>query len=188
MAELAGLPAPKAVQENAQKTAPRVAKSSHIASRQVIDPAHGAYHSMTLFAGGGPVEIITRSHSAARLLITVEVLEEKKPMPWPTDPANTWIAHGLECALIATPSMPIPSGAYNGYVRVPPEHPDAGKHYDDIIDDISVHGGLTFSKTVEDGSTWFGWDDCHIDRCDRPAEQETEELARQLAARFERKP
>lgn len=37
------------------------------------------------------------------------------------------------------------AGYANGYVAVPPEHPAYGKHFDDMYDLISIHGGLTFS-------------------------------------------
>lgn len=107
-------------------------------------------------------------------------------MKWPVSPAKEWTAHGLQCALIPTPSMPMAKGPYNGYVRVPSGHPDAGRGYDDV--DVDVWGGLTFAaEDDEDGGTWFGWDDCHCDLCPRSAKEETEELARQLAARVPRK-
>lgn len=33
-----------------------------------------------------------------------------------------------------------------GYVRVKPGHPWHGKDYNDIEDDIDVHGGLTYAR------------------------------------------
>jgi len=39
----------------------------------------------------------------------------------------------------------IPNGWGNGYVAVPPSHPLWGVHYDNV-DDIDVHGGLTYSE------------------------------------------
>lgn len=44
----------------------------------------------------------------------------------------------------------------NGYVKVPKDHPDYGKSYEDV--DVDVHGGLTYSD--EKGS-FFGFDTQH---------------------------
>lgn len=53
--------------------------------------------------------------------------------------SNDWYAYGFGC------------GDYNGYVAVPPTNKYHGKHYDDV-DDVDVHGGLTFSEpAVIDG-------------------------------------
>lgn len=41
------------------------------------------------------------------------------------------------------------AGYANGYVAVPPEHPWYGKSYDDIYDEIEIHGGLTFHGTSD---------------------------------------
>ncbi len=84
------------------------------------------------------------------------------------------MSHGVNGAAVVN------AGPHNGYVHVPSSHPLAGKHYDDVP--VDVHGGLTFSENEDDGSTWFGWDDCHSFRLGRPATEETEDLARQLAA------
>lgn len=55
------------------------------------------------------------------------------------------------------------------YVGVPPEHPWAGKSYDEIDNRVPVHGGLTFAtdggkkkKDLWPGPHyWFGWDYGH---------------------------
>lgn len=50
-----------------------------------------------------------------------------------------------------------------GYVRIPEGHPWFGMDYDSIHaknDHVSVHGGLTFSETSEDGH-WIGFDCAH---------------------------
>jgi len=47
-------------------------------------------------------------------------------------------------------------GYWNGYVSLPPNHPDYYRSYDHL-EGISVHGGLTFSD--EKGT--FGFDTCH---------------------------
>lgn len=53
-----------------------------------------------------------------------------------------------------------------GYVRVGPDHPWHGKHYDDVS--AEVHGGLTFSaadtpcdKGGADNGYWLGFDCAH---------------------------
>jgi hypothetical protein len=49
-------------------------------------------------------------------------------------------------------------GYANGYVAVPPEHPLHGKHYDEANEVINIHGGLTFSESVEEIKA-DGWRD-----------------------------
>ena len=53
-----------------------------------------------------------------------------------------WESYDFKCmarinVLSPTNTSPV------GYVGLPKEHPDYGKHYDDI--DVEVHGGLTFA-------------------------------------------
>jgi hypothetical protein len=76
---------------------------------------------------------------------------------------------GLDCLLSRNPKM----FHWCGYVAVPKGHPLFGKHYNDL-DDIEVHGGLTFSSECEgmvchvpkagedDEVWWFGWDAAHL--------------------------
>lgn len=47
-------------------------------------------------------------------------------------------------------------GAVNGYVHVPAGHPWHGLDYADIDDDVTVHGGLTYSA-----AGWIGFDTLH---------------------------
>lgn len=47
-------------------------------------------------------------------------------------------------------------GSVNGYVRVPDDHPLHGLDYDEL-DDIDVHGGVSFA----DGD-WIGFDTAHF--------------------------
>ena len=103
---------------------------------------------------------------------------------------------GFECMTRRSP-VGIPCG----YVGLPRSHPYHGKHYNDI-QDIEVHGGLTFSDYWEraDGLWWLGFDAGHAwDIDDLPTtvseppyvfksnksqefmEQETRNLAEQLA-------
>jgi hypothetical protein len=100
-------------------------------------------------------------------------------------------------------------GALCGYVRVPENHPDADKYYDDV--QVEVHGGLTFGCKTKEGGVWFGFDCAHgwdyvprldelcgkkIDYNNKPSEidgkkvwypedvrKETNDLAEQLAER-----
>lgn len=46
-------------------------------------------------------------------------------------------------------------GTHNGYVAVPPDNKYYGMSYLDI-DDIDVHGGITFSEPVINGEESFG--------------------------------
>lgn len=57
-------------------------------------------------------------------------------------------------------------GNWNGYVILPPSHPDIGKHYDDIK--VEVHGGLTYGK----GNT-YGFDTFHSDDWTEWSQNET---------------
>ena len=52
------------------------------------------------------------------------------------------------------------TGNINGYVIVPPTNKYANKHYFDI-ENIDVHGGLTYSKVIN-GNTVFGFDTAHL--------------------------
>jgi hypothetical protein len=44
----------------------------------------------------------------------------------------------------------------NGYVFLPPGHPFHGMHYDQINEHVNAHGGLTFSREI-DQSYIDGW-------------------------------
>jgi hypothetical protein len=98
------------------------------------------------------------------------------------EPTEQWEHAGLQCELRPTlvyGGAPIIGGPFNGYVKVPATHPHAKSSYDEVP--VDVHGGLTYSKTDDDGGTWFGWDDCHAWRLDGTAKDETSRLAEQLA-------
>jgi hypothetical protein len=111
---------------------------------------------------------------------------------------KTWESHGLKClARISAGGVPC------GYVGVSINHPDFEKHYDDIGQDIEVHGGLTFAGYWEDQADglWYvgfdcghAWDmdyDPALGYTSRPrlnksmsyVEEETERLAEQMAKR-----
>lgn len=124
--------------------------------------------------------MIGADHSAVRGVDTSESINYRTRMSDPsTRFEKSWSHRGLECGLAPTPELAIACGPFNGYVRVPAEHPAAGKDYDDL--DVDVHGGLTFDHQCDDGSTWFGWDNAHSWPCGRSADDETEALADQLA-------
>ncbi len=86
------------------------------------------------------------------------------PRPWDTEPDKAhWIdpATGLDCLIVRGPA-----GALCGYVGLPPGHPFHGTHYRDL-DDVEVHGGLTFSDACDpDGSEAEGI--CHTPQPGRP--------------------
>jgi hypothetical protein len=60
-----------------------------------------------------------------------------------------WLYKGIKCVTAKSPFR-----NYNGYVKLPENHPWSGMGYFDI--DVHVHGGLTFS----DGG-WIGFDTGH---------------------------
>jgi hypothetical protein len=69
---------------------------------------------------------------------------------------------GVRCLVIEGPV-----GALCAYVGVPADHPLAGKSdTDPALDDLSVHGGLTFADEGDGryrpaGWYWYGWDYAH---------------------------
>ena len=79
---------------------------------------------------------------------------------------NTWLSRSI-----------MDFGWGNGYVVIPSGHPLNGIDYDEIhskIPSLQVHGGLTFSKCVDDldwdvipenseGGWVVGFDTCHCD-------------------------
>lgn len=65
-------------------------------------------------------------------------------------------ATGYPCLIVRGPV-----GALCGYVGVPPSHPFYGKQYGhDAVEEISVHGGLTFSDSCAKDEKEHGV--CHI--------------------------
>jgi len=77
---------------------------------------------------------------------------------WPPEDRilHRWVHEGIECAVLQGPM------AFCGYAKVPVNHLLHGMGYDEATEaeDVYAHGGLTFSRTTEDG-TWFGFDCAH---------------------------
>lgn len=79
--------------------------------------------------------------------------------PWAAEPdKRQWLdeATGLPCLIVRGPS-----GALCGYVGVPRGHPCHGKHYDavyEIVEDLDIHGGLTFSDLCAEAPTRESWE------------------------------
>lgn len=88
---------------------------------------------------------------------------------WQNEPDRVEFKYaGLDCMLVRNNR----SLNWCGYVGVPENHPAHGKDYDsDILNDVSVHGGLTYSDSCavpichitegEDKTWWFGFDCAH---------------------------
>lgn len=84
--------------------------------------------------------------------------------PWLDEPDEEFFEYkGYEChinrVIISKPNKKDYYGGHLcGYVKIPESHPWCNKHYDEI--DPDVHGGLTFSKRLNDGY-WIGFDCAH---------------------------
>ena len=71
----------------------------------------------------------------------------------------------------------MPRGFHCGYVGVDTDHPVFGKDYDDeLLDNIEVHGGLTYAGDVPQTSKsrfWaFGYDCAHVGDAISPANED----------------
>jgi hypothetical protein len=60
-------------------------------------------------------------------------------------------------------------GYLTAYVRIPEDHKFYGKNYNELMDEIDCHGGLTFSTDVKTDNDkrfpkgyWIGWDYAHL--------------------------
>lgn len=92
------------------------------------------------------------------------------PGPWDGEPDRIEFEHaGLPCLMRRVAA----TGAWCGYVAVPPGHPDHGKSWGDADVEVEVHGGLTYSGPRQgdichvpkpgepDDVHWFGFDCAH---------------------------
>lgn len=80
---------------------------------------------------------------------------------WVDEPDRLeWEHAGYKCLILRTPG----AGHLCGYVGLPKEHPfyQVGYH-DDGLDDIDVHGGLTFAgdRDADESLWWLGFDCGH---------------------------
>lgn len=66
---------------------------------------------------------------------------------------EVWEHAGLRCAIVPNRHL----GMFNGYVRLPEDHPGRHGTYDQI--DVDVHGGLTYGP---DPDGWVGFDTGHF--------------------------
>lgn len=124
--------------------------------------------------------------------------------PWMKEPDRVeWRHNGMPCLMVRHNTL----GHWCGYVGLPPEHPWYGKEYSDDAVNVSVHGGLTYSKEchgnvchiAQPGEPehvwWLGFDCAHCDdhspglgyewghsiyRTLAYVQQQTKELAEQL--------
>ena len=78
--------------------------------------------------------------------------------PWTNEPDHEWAeVFGFMVEIRRQQVM----GHYCGYVWVPPTHPWAGQHYDDL--DVDCHGGLTLGRPSQDDQYYiFGFDCAHL--------------------------
>ncbi len=56
--------------------------------------------------------------------------------------------------------MGYPAGYANGYVALPPTHPFHNIYYSEIDEHVSVHGGLTFSQSIDIIKQDKDWEQC----------------------------
>lgn len=78
---------------------------------------------------------------------------------WDSEPNEVrYEQDGFRCLISRHPSL----GSLNGYVQIPLSNSLWGKPYDEI-DDIPVHGGITFSgKFNNTDDWWIGFDCAHV--------------------------
>ena len=82
------------------------------------------------------------------------------PGPWQDEPDKIqWQdeATGLACLMVRHPTL----GHWCGYVGVAEGHPFFKKEYNDIDEDLNVHGGLTFTDSCYEDME-LGQGVCHV--------------------------
>lgn len=87
--------------------------------------------------------------------------------PWQDEPDKVqWVdeATGLDCLALRAPT----TGAWCGYVGVPPDHKLHGVPYQDVEEAFDVHGSLTFSERCQEGWPNPGLGICHVPYPGRP--------------------
>lgn len=84
--------------------------------------------------------------------------------PWEHEPDNEEWVHeltGYKCTVWRHPTF----GNLNGYVAIPKGHWAYGRHYDEggDMEDIDVHGGLTYAELDKETDEWvLGFDCNHV--------------------------
>lgn len=83
--------------------------------------------------------------------------------PWEHEPdREEWVHEltGYKCVVWRHPTF----GSLNGYVAIPKKHKAWGESYDDVLLEVGVHGGLTYSAEDKDTGEWvFGFDCNHAE-------------------------
>ena len=82
--------------------------------------------------------------------------------PWEDEPDRAeWVhENGMKCRIVRNPI----TGTLCGYVGVPKENMHFEDDYDEeIMCEVDVHGGLTYSDRGDDGYWYFGFDTAHAD-------------------------
>ena len=112
--------------------------------------------------------------------------------PWLKEPDRVLFKYeGFPCLLNRAPT-----GAWCGYVGVPPGHPAHGKDYGDV--EVHVHGGLTYSDSCqEDGPIchvpepgepddvwWLGFDCAHYNDFAPKHDDPESEMNRHMASLY----
>lgn len=90
-----------------------------------------------------------------------EVMHENRIFSNVDGNEKQWLHSGLECVLRHG------FGGYCGYVRVPEESDLYGKNYSEIErahPELEVHGGITFSGSIDAQGWYLGFDTLHA--CD----------------------
>ena len=85
--------------------------------------------------------------------------ETYEPLPYCVDNevihTRIWNYKGINCCICSSPFC----SSFNGYVRLPDNHPFVNLSYAEITS-ISIHGGLTYSE-----KQWIGFDTAHSGDC-----------------------
>lgn len=85
------------------------------------------------------------------------------PGPWHDEPDKVqWVDLATDYDALAKRNN---SGAWCGYVGLPPGHPHHGADYDDVP--VSVHGGLTYADLCAEGED-EAYGICHVPLPGRP--------------------
>ncbi|HEY3525438.1 MAG TPA: hypothetical protein VGK47_04515 [Nitrososphaeraceae archaeon] len=79
--------------------------------------------------------------------------------PWKSEPDKIYwkdAETGYDCLAVRNPQY----GHWCGYVGIKEGHPAYGKHHEEVDDNISVHGGITFGDFYQEEDKEHGI--CHL--------------------------